>query len=119
MDDKELDSPLIYPCNCSGSMKYIHLSCLQQWLKSKLIVKSTSNEFCTSYNLRQIECELCKAILPDYVKHKDKLLEIWDFIKPTYKSYMTIETILTEKNANRTLYVMNMDGKSSIRIVNR
>jgi hypothetical protein len=30
---------------------------------------------------------------------------------------MTIETLLTEKNANRTLYVMNMDGKASIRIV--
>jgi hypothetical protein len=97
-------------------MKFIHLSCLQTWLKSKLTVKSQSNEFCTSYSLRQVECELCKQILPDFVKYKGKLYELWDFIKPTYKSYMTIETILTEKNCNRTLYVMNMEGKSSIRI---
>ena len=28
-DSKE---PLIAPCSCSGSMKYIHKSCLQKWL---------------------------------------------------------------------------------------
>ena len=30
-DDKEIDSPLLVPCMCSGSMKYIHYSCLQTW----------------------------------------------------------------------------------------
>ncbi len=29
--EEEVDSPLINPCCCSGTMKYIHLSCLQQW----------------------------------------------------------------------------------------
>jgi len=63
-DDKEVESPLIQPCLCSGTMKYIHLECLQKWLKSKVTIKTSSNENCMSYSLKQIECELCKAVLP-------------------------------------------------------
>jgi len=28
----EDDSPLYYPCACSGSIKYVHQECLVQWL---------------------------------------------------------------------------------------
>ena len=30
-DDNDQNNPLINPCNCSGTMKYIHLLCLKQW----------------------------------------------------------------------------------------
>jgi len=63
-DDVEVDSPLITPCNCAGTMRFIHFCCMQQWLKSKIVVKSTVTDNCTSYSLKQIECELCKAIFP-------------------------------------------------------
>jgi hypothetical protein len=63
-DEFEDESPLIAPCNCSGTMKYIHFGCLQKWLKSKVVIKSSSNENLISYSLKQIECELCKTLLP-------------------------------------------------------
>jgi E3 ubiquitin-protein ligase DOA10 len=27
------DHPLFYPCKCSGSMKYVHQDCLEEWLE--------------------------------------------------------------------------------------
>jgi hypothetical protein len=63
-DDKDIDSPLIQPCSCSGTMKYIHFVCLQKWLKSKAVPKNNLNENCLAYSLKQIECELCKSLLP-------------------------------------------------------
>ena len=30
-EDNETSNPLINPCTCSGTMKYIHLFCLKQW----------------------------------------------------------------------------------------
>ena len=33
------EDPLISPCNCSGTMKFIHLSWLREWLKSKMKLK--------------------------------------------------------------------------------
>ena len=38
------NAPLIAPCFCAGSLKYVHQNCLQRWIKSSDIKK----------------CELCK-----------------------------------------------------------
>ena len=35
--DKKIN-PLIKPCKCSGSMKYIHYECLLHWLKTKVLI---------------------------------------------------------------------------------
>lgn len=40
----DLEAPLIAPCFCAGSLRYVHQACLQQWIKSS----DTKN------------CELCK-----------------------------------------------------------
>ena len=32
--EAEPGAPLISPCVCSGSLKYVHQACLQQWIKS-------------------------------------------------------------------------------------
>lgn len=42
--ESEPGNPLMTPCYCSGSLKYVHQSCLQQWLTA-----SETNS-----------CELCK-----------------------------------------------------------
>lgn len=42
--ESTLEAPLITPCNCSGSMRYVHQECIQMWLKS-------SHSF---------SCELCR-----------------------------------------------------------
>ena len=117
-DDIEVESPLITPCNCSGSMKFIHFSCLQTWLKSKIVVKSTITENCSSYSLKQIECELCKVVFPDFVKYKGKLFDTKEFIKPAYKSFITLESMQADKNCNKVLFYVNIESKQNIRIVN-
>ncbi|CAF4776945.1 unnamed protein product [Pieris macdunnoughi] len=42
--ESEIHNPLLAPCYCSGSLKFVHQSCLQQWL--------------TASETRS--CELCK-----------------------------------------------------------
>ena len=41
-EDNEADNPLINACKCSGTMKYIHIDCLKNWLKSKILSKRDS-----------------------------------------------------------------------------
>lgn len=55
---------LLSPCKCSGSSKYIHFQCLQTWLKSKAIINYLITLNCNYYELKSIECEICKAIFP-------------------------------------------------------
>lgn len=51
----------------------------------------------------------------DYIKYKNKMLDICDF-NHKFKSYITFETFVSEKNTNRILYVVNLESKDNIRI---
>lgn len=55
-------NPLLSPCNCAGSMKFIHLMCLKTWLNSKLTVQQTDS--IRSYFWKSFECEICKVLFP-------------------------------------------------------
>lgn len=61
-EDNEADNPLINPCLCSGSMKYIHADCLKTWLKSKITTKFF--KFLIVHSFKNVKCELCKAPIP-------------------------------------------------------
>jgi len=62
----EDDNPFINPCRCSGTMKYIHVKCLQFWLASKIQIKQTSDS-CKTLSWKNIECELCKFEFPSNI----------------------------------------------------
>ena len=98
-----------------GGVKYIHLVCLQQWLKTKSILKNSSNKFCITYTLKQTECEICKTILPDYLKHNNHTYDIWDFLKPDFKNYIMFETCF-QKQTNKTIYIITFDEKNIVKI---
>lgn len=58
--EADAENPLISPCYCAGSLRYVHQACLQQWIKS-------SDTRC---------CELCKF---DFIMHtKIKPFRKWE-----------------------------------------
>ncbi|KAH8950975.1 hypothetical protein BDL97_09G000200 [Sphagnum fallax] len=50
----EGDSPLYYPCACSGSVEYVHQECLLQWFnhsnvrQCEIICIGSQDLFCSS-----------------------------------------------------------------------
>ena len=60
-DEKEVDSPLISPCKCIGGLKYIHLSCLRNWIEARaILINNESNNECLKYEINQDNCEICQ-----------------------------------------------------------
>ena len=112
-DDK--NNPLVQPCNCSGSMKYVHLKCLKHWINTRSCVKIESNSIFSSYLIKPVECELCKTKLPDYVNHNGKLYEILNF-ESDYKNYLVMENLTLDKHNNKYLYAISMDENKKIKI---
>ena len=84
-EDDTLLNPLIRPCKCSGSMKYIHLKCLLHWLKSRTsnnhssMVNNLNNNFNAYILSQRTECELCKQLIPDYIIHNNIKYCLIDF----------------------------------------
>ena len=108
-------NPLIQPCSCSGSLKYIHLDCLRQWIGTRNWTRVESNENCCIYLIKEIDCELCKNKLPDYIRHKNKLYKIIEF-KTEFKNYISFENLTLDKQKNKFIYVINLDTKKEIKI---
>lgn len=65
LSEEEENNPIISPCKCIGSVRYIHLLCIQEWLESKKHKKETP--FVNSYIWRGLECEICKAQYKDII----------------------------------------------------
>jgi len=56
------ENPLLTPCKCAGTMKFIHLKCLQKWLRGKTVMKQ--NSVSTTIIYKSLSCELCKTVFP-------------------------------------------------------
>ena len=122
-DDKEINSPLISPCKCIGGLKYIHLSCLINWIEARaILIKNESNNDCLKYEINQVNCEICQEPYPDYIYNNDKEIfyEIFNFIQMKFNSYIIIETIPLNNNLNdennkkREIFILSFDTKDSI-----
>ena len=112
-EDDILLNPLIRPCKCSGSMKYIHLKCLLHWLKSRTsnnpILTNNNENFNAYYMNQKTECELCKQLFPDYIKHNDIKYCLIDF------DYAQ-ENKIKENNINQNSVNTNMENNNNVNI---
>jgi len=119
-ENSSKDNPLIYPCICKGSMKYIHYLCLKNWLNSKVesMEQYSEESPIISYNTKEICCELCKAQFPDYIRYKEKLYNI-TFYKPNFKEFLVFESIRYDRNNNnksRYINIISFDNKKFINL---
>ena len=119
-DDFTSDNPLICPCKCKGSMKYIHYLCLKNWLNSKiqedLSIDSNEKDIdIISYNRRDISCELCKQKLPDYIKINGNFYNI-SFYKPKFDEFIVLESMRVDKDKIKYIHLISFDNKISVNI---
>ena len=86
-----MKNPLITPCSCIGSAKYIHLDCLQQWLGRKQ--KDYTYKECTTSIFKISSCELCSAKYPDQVNLNGEKYEIFKIQRPKDIPYLIFEVL--------------------------
>ncbi len=113
LDENETDNPLIDPCNCTGSVKFIHLMCIRQWLKSKILTKNFN--FLSVHTFKTFECEICKTFFPEQVRYRDMLYSLFEISKPE-TNYIMLESLSREKRENKYLYIISMQEKPIIRL---
>ena len=107
-DDKE-NNPLLDPCICAGSMKFIHIKCLQHWISSKCYTKiETMNKNCQIYKIKPLECELCKTPFPDIITKNENNYIVNEF-KPEYDNYLVFESLTLDKNKNKYNYIIELN----------
>lgn len=83
-----MTNPLITPCHCSGTVKYIHLLCLKTWLSKQ--IKAVVNDFSVTINWKPLFCEMCKAHYKYRIYLDNKKFYTVDIPKPE-KPYIVLE----------------------------
>ena len=116
------ENPLINPCNCTGSVKYIHLICLRKWLTSKVIIHHSFDKSVTSYSYKPFECELCKEQIPERIKYNDEIISLIE-MENLKQPYIIFENIY-HNHVNyignffdhQHIFVVQLNNKNKIKI---
>ena len=86
LDESTITDPLISPCNCSGTMKYIHLSCLKKSIKSKYNKKSTDS--LEMFLFQNYACEICLTPYPKCLVYKTNVYFLIDIDLNKFENYV-------------------------------
>jgi hypothetical protein len=84
--ESTITDPLISPCNCSGTMKYIHLSCLKNSIKLKYHKKSET--YYDMFLFQNYSCEICLTVYPKYIIYKTKVYYLIDIDLEKFENYV-------------------------------
>ena len=112
-EEYEESNPLIHPCNCDGTMKYIHLQCLKLLIQSK--IKKTETESCKVLTFKTLECEICKMVFPEKIRIKDSIFSIIDLEKPD-KDYIIFDGLIKETPEEKSIFIVHFKNKKEIKI---
>ena len=114
-EEDEKEDPLVQPCQCSGSLKYIHLKCLKHWIITRSCIKVEENDCCSVFLFKEVECEICKSKLPDLINHKGKLFSLLDF-SDEFKNYLILETLTLDEENNKFLYIISLEKNRDMKL---
>lgn len=96
-------------------MKYIHLSCLKEWLEGKKHMKETSAV--NSYIWKNLECEICKSSYSESYTLKDgRWVSVLNYkIHDDARSFMILESVTN--TTSKTIHVVNLTRSPMIKVV--
>ena len=104
------ENPLVTPCNCIGSLKYIHLECVKTWLDSKKV--STIGLSVHSYFWDNLQCEICKAFFVLEMLIEGKKVSLLNFDLPDSGMYMILESDMPSSQIKKkAIHVLDLSKK--------
>ncbi|KAL8453984.1 hypothetical protein Emed_000598 [Eimeria media] len=73
LEGNQEDDPLISPCDCKGSIRFVHLECLRHWINGRLNFHEQQHK---PIFVRQLLCELCKIPYPTAISYNNERMQV-------------------------------------------
>jgi E3 ubiquitin-protein ligase MARCH6 len=94
LDDNEIE--MIDPCDCQGSMKYVHKNCLLNWIKQSN-KKFEKVHIFSDDSFRSFECEICKYKIKCHLVYQNSFIySFLNTIKLTFLDYKNIPYLMIQ-----------------------
>ncbi|KAH0487244.1 MAG: hypothetical protein KVP17_004211 [Porospora cf. gigantea B] len=114
------EDPLICPCTCKGSIKYVHVDCLRRWVSGQLNISVSPwkepNQTGTHdiFFYKSVPCELCKTTYPSHVTVGTDRLSIARVPLLT-PPFILLENVVGQTHSGGT-YVCPMSERKVLRL---
>ncbi|CAD8126561.1 unnamed protein product [Paramecium sonneborni] len=108
------DDPKIEPCNCSGTMAFIHLKCLQHWIVTKYKMENCNS---IVFLWDQMKCELCHSNFKRKLQLNGQRVDLVEISKRQFQNYAVLEikkSLL--KSKERQTYILNLQKLEEFKI---
>jgi hypothetical protein len=110
--EEERDDPLISPCNCGGTMKFIHLSCFKKWIDSRTTKKISDSS--VSYSVKTLTCEISRCpVLPRLDVHGQNI-DLLD-TRAVPAPFIVLESSPSDKN-EYSLHQISLKNKAEVKL---
>lgn len=112
------NDPLINPCKCKDSLKYIHLSCLKNDINLKIHKKHHKKyDF---YLFQKYNCDICLSTYPKYLILKNQKINLIEIDKSTYQNYALCDVMQYDQKNDYVFHVgyiiIRLEKDSTIKI---
>lgn len=94
-------------------MKYTHVKCLEDWLKSRLTGKIIGDTY--SYYIKDFKCEFCQEKIPIAVEFFGRTFDIINLYRPKEAPYIILESI--DDDEINSIHIAKAKHKPQITIV--
>lgn len=111
-EGEQENDPLLCPCQCRGSIKFVHLECLRHWINGRLNLANENGSGDTFF-FRQLQCELCKSPLPSSASIKGSRVNIVK-VPQAKPPFVVLENIYG--NVHRGVHVVSMAEKKDLKL---
>lgn len=103
-EEDNIMDPLISPCKCNGSMKYIHYLCLKKLLQKKMEIKKS--KIYDLYFIKNYCCEICLNYYPKYIKYNSNIYYLIDIDYSKHQNYVVL-SIKSYYDATKNDHTLN------------
>ena len=114
----DLNNPLISPCNCIGSMSYIHFQCLKKCISSRIYKKENSNYIC--YFIKNQNCEICLKQYPKIIQYKNNIYNLIDFDFEKFENFVLCDYSIYDESKKKLIHkgyiLINLNENEEITI---
>ena len=114
----DLSNPLISPCNCIGSMSYIHFQCLKKCISSRIFKKENANYIC--YFIKNQNCEICLKQYPKVIQYKNNVYNLIDFDFDKFENFVLCDYSIYDESKKQLIHkgymLINLNNNEEITI---
>lgn len=102
----DVANPLIQCCLCSGGVKYVHLTCLRQWVETKMQKQESAKV--QMFVWSSFQCEICKTVFPFRFKTKltGRKYTLLEMQTDKTKNYLVLELFCIDKPMSKVVFLL-------------